>query len=81
MSNKTTIILTKENEHWYSDCSEQLTDKDGNRVDAVTLEFDKENIRIDINDKYDLVITIINPDCELIRLLNRTLGKNLRGEK
>lgn len=80
MSSKTSIILTEENEHWYSDCSEPLVDKNGNRVDVITLEFDKDNIRIDCNDNHDLVITITNPDCELMRIMHWVLGKLLRAE-
>lgn len=68
MSSKSTIILTDDNEHWYSDCSEVLQRQ--NFKDAITLEFNKKNIRIDLNDSDSLVITIINPNCELYDLLN-----------
>lgn len=68
MSTKSSIILTNDNEHWYSDCSERL-DYDLHK-DAIVLEFSKKNIRIDSNDDYDLTITIINPDCEIYKLLS-----------
>jgi len=71
MSTKSTIILTSHNEHWFEDCSEPLETKDGSRKDAITLEFDKGNIRIDCNDKYDLIITIINPDCEIYDIISK----------
>lgn len=65
MSSKSTIILTSDNEHWYSDCNERLSES----KDAITLEFSKKNIRIDMNDVEDLVITITNPDCEIYDLV------------
>ena len=63
MSTKTSIFLTKDDEHWYSDCGEPLNKKD----DAITLEFSKKNVRIDINDEDDIVLTITNPDCEIYK--------------
>lgn len=74
MSTKSTIILTKDNEHWYSDCSEQLTEK----KDAITLEFSKRNVRVDFNDDEDIVITVTNPDCEIYQILS-DLAKKIRG--
>jgi len=71
MSTKSTIILTDDyNEHWYNDCSEPLTTEPDYK-DAITLEFAKENIRVDCNDDYSLVITITNPNCELYNLLSK----------
>jgi len=72
MSSKSTILLTNDNEHWYNDCSEPLT----GIKDAITLEFSKKNIRIDLNDNEDLVISIINPNCEIYDVLSK-LAKNL----
>jgi len=66
MSTKSTIMLNRENEHWFSDCSEPLNDS----CNAITLEFNKSNIRIDCNDDDSLIITIINPECELYKLIN-----------
>jgi hypothetical protein len=75
MSTKNTILLTNDNEHWYSDCLEPLT------VDAdrhvITLEFSKRNIRIDLNDDEDLVISIVNP-CEIYDVLSK-IAKDFRG--
>jgi hypothetical protein len=70
MSTKASILLTRENEHWYEDCAEPLND--GN--DAITLEFDKSNIRIDCNDKDDLIFTIINPDCDMYKVIKSLFG-------
>ena len=67
MSTKSTILLTNDNEHWYGDCSEPLT----GFKDAITLEFSKRNIRIDLNDDEDLVISIINPNCEIYDVLSK----------
>ncbi len=65
MSTKNSILLTEDNEHWYTDCAEPLNEN----KDAITLEFSKKNIRIDINDNDDLIFTIINPDCEIYDVL------------
>lgn len=34
------------------------------------MEFDKKNIRIDLNDEDDLVITLINPDSEIYKIIS-----------
>jgi hypothetical protein len=70
MSSISTIILTNDNEHWFNDCSEPLTKLGEKHKDAITLEFSKKNIRIDLNDDDDLVITIINPNCEIYDIIN-----------
>lgn len=75
MSTKRTIFLTKENEHCYKDCAEKLIDVNGNRKDAITIEFDKKNIVIDVNDDQDLIITITNPDCDLYEIFSRLYGQ------
>ncbi len=64
MSSKNTILLTNENEHWYADCSEIITN-DNTSKNVITLEFSKKNIRVDLNDDEDLIISIINPNCEI----------------
>jgi hypothetical protein len=79
MSTKSTILLTDDNEHWYNDCSEPLTGIDEKQYkDVITLEFSKRNIRIDLNDNEDLVISIVNPNCEIYDVLSK-LAKELRG--
>lgn len=83
MSSKITTLLTSDNEHWYDDCSEPLTNSAGQwGGNVIVLEFDKSNIRIESNDDTDLVIHIINPDCDLYKLLNsrefRDATKHLR---
>lgn len=79
MSTKSTILLTNDNEHWYNDCSEPLTGIDEKpHKDVITLEFSKRNIRIDLNDSEDLVISIVNPNCEIYDILSK-LAKELRG--
>ncbi len=65
MSTKQTLILTDDDEHWYSDCSEALSESE----DAITIEFNKKNIRIDVNDDNCIILTIINPNCELYKLI------------
>ena len=68
MSTRSTIILTDQDEHWYSDCSEPT---EMPHKDVITLEFSKKNIRIDLNDKDDLVISIINPNYEIYNIISK----------
>jgi hypothetical protein len=78
MSTKSTILLTNNKEHWYNDCSEPLTGANEKPYkDVITLEFSKKNIRIDLNDDEDLVISIVNPNCEIYDVLSK-LAKDLR---
>lgn len=71
MSSKRTILLTKESEHWYHDCLEPLNDE----KDVITLEFDKNNIRVDLNDEDDLVISVTNPNSDLYGIISNLKGK------
>ena len=57
MSTKSTILLTKDNEHWYRDGTE------------ITLEFSKRNVWVDLNDDEDIIITVTNPDCKIYEVL------------
>ena len=75
MSSKSTIFLTSDEEHCYFDCSEAMTDQQGERKDAITIEFSKDNIRVDCNDTYDLVVTIINPDSDLYKIFENLKNK------
>ena len=69
MSTKNSILYTDDhNEHWFSDCSEPLYESNKN---AITMEFSKSNIRIESNDDNFLIITIINPDCELYDIISK----------
>ena len=68
MSTKTSILLTNDHEHWYHDCSEMLSNEPYR--DAIVLEFDKKNIRIDVNDEDDLIITLINPDSKIYKIID-----------
>lgn len=67
MSTKSSIILTKDNEHWYEEFSQ---------IDPVTgdpeiiLEFDKKNIEIDTDNNNDLIL-ILKPGCELYQIIKR----------
>ena len=47
------------------------------RQHVITLEFSKRNIRIDLNDDEDLVISIVNP-CEIYDVLSK-IAKDFRG--
>lgn len=68
MSSKNTIILTNDyDEHWFEDCNERLDDTN----DAITLEFSKENIRIEANDEDCLILTITNANSELYNFIKQ----------
>ena len=68
MSTKSSIILTNDDEHWYSDCAEPLCMK--TYKDAITLEFSKKNVRVDMNNKEAIVLTITNPEYEIYKILS-----------
>ena len=75
MSSRNTIFLTNDNEHAFFDCSEPLGEtQESTYNDALTIEFSKQNIRIDLNDEDDLIITIINPNSEIYKIF-RNLDK------
>lgn len=58
MSTKSSLFLTKDNEHCYTDCNKPNY-KDGEYIgDAITIEFDKKNIEIVADDNECLVIEI-----------------------
>ena len=57
MSTKSTILLTKDNEHWYRDGTE------------ITLELSKRNVHVDLNDDEEIIITVTNPDSEIYKVL------------
>ena len=72
MSTKSTIFYTNDfDEHCYEDCAEPHTNKEGLRKDAISIEFDKKNIRIDANDDDCLCITITNVDSDLYKIFER----------
>lgn len=57
MSTKSTILLTKDNEHWYRDGTE------------ITLELSKRNVHVDLNDDEEIIITVTNPNSEIYQVL------------
>lgn len=68
MSSKTSLFLTKDNEHCYEEGNEplfQITESGTKFVGyTIVLEMSKCNINIICNDDEDLIIEII-PGCEL----------------
>lgn len=75
MSSKRTLFLTNDkNEHCYKDCSERYDNGTKYGADAITIEFDKNNIRIEANDECDLIITITNVNSELYKIFEQ-IGK------
>ena len=76
MSSKNTIFLTNDhNEHCYFDCSEQSEDYTGVIQDVITIEFSKENIRLDSNNDSELVLTITNVDSEIHKVFSKVTEK------
>ena len=70
MSTKTTIILTKENEHIYFDCANQFETQDEKYANEISFEFSKKNIRIDVNDDEDLCFSL-EKDSEMFRIFSK----------
>lgn len=69
MSTKSSLFLTKDNEHCYSDCNDPHYDEKGTFIgDTITLEMSKQNIEIICNDEEDLVIEI-KPGSELYEFI------------
>lgn len=67
MSTKSTIFLTEDNEHCYSDCSLPHGTADKREGDSIVLELSKENINILCNDQWDLVIEFKNPNSAIYK--------------
>jgi hypothetical protein len=57
MSSKSTVILSDDNEHFYTDCSYYIEKKNGTIGYGIVLEFEKSNITL-INEKDDVVIVL-----------------------
>lgn len=75
MSSRGTLFFTNDfNEHCYTDSAEYYPNCEGGASDSITIEFSKENIRIDANDNEDLVITITNVNSELYKIFEQ-IGK------
>lgn len=71
MSSKSTIFLTEDNEHCYTDCNDPIT-KDGKWIgDVLTIEIDGANINSKTTDLSDgsLVIELDNPESEIYKLI------------
>jgi hypothetical protein len=75
MSSKSTILLNNDNEHWYTDGLEPLTNCEPYK-DKIVLEFSMENIKVEIDDEY-LQVSIINPNCQLYEIIS-SLKSNLK---
>lgn len=71
MSTKSTIFLTEDNEHCYSDCSLKQFIGDEYCGDSIVMEFDKKNIEIRDNDNESLVIELTNPTSEIYKKINQ----------
>lgn len=70
MSSKSTIILSKDNEHWYDDCNESRY-KNGKFIgNDITIEINKSNI-VDRIENSDGICIVIKGDCDLAKQLHR----------
>ena len=75
MSSKNTLLLTNDhNEEIFIDGTEPYLNEEGFVKDAITIEFNKDNIRIDRDDEDDLIITITNVNSELYKIFEQ-IGK------
>lgn len=71
MSSKGTLLLTEDNEMFYEETNKPHS-KEGQHIGfTIELEFEKENIEIIWNDKYSLVIGLINPDSEIHKFFKK----------
>lgn len=68
MSTKSTIFLTKDNEHCFRDCGYELDNKGNYVTDFIDFEMNKENISI-IHDKEDFLVVRIFPNTDLHKCL------------
>lgn len=70
MSTKSTIFLTNDNEHCYSDCSLENYDKDKKYIgDSIILEMSKKNVDLIYNDHEDIIVEI-KPGNELYEIIS-----------
>lgn len=69
MSTKGSILLTKDNEHWYYDYSD----------DSITLEISRDNIQADYSDTEDIIIEI-KEGCDLWKYLEEMQGYRFKAE-
>lgn len=72
MSTKSTIILTRENEHIYIEHLEYIKDGKGKEHNPIYIEIDKANIDLVQNTGHGLLIRVKNPDCDLFKILMHT---------
>ncbi len=68
MSTKSSIFLTKDNEHCYTESSEPVFDGEKFLGDTIYLEMSKENLSFIQDDSQDLIVGI-RPGCELYELI------------
>ena len=66
MSTKSSLFLTEDNEHCYTDGNEPNYHNNVWVGDTITFEIAKKNINIVCNDDEDLIIEI-KPNCELYK--------------
>lgn len=72
MSSKDTIFLTNDlGEEAFFDSNEYYKDKNGEIKDSITIELNKENIRIDDDGISWLVFTITNVDSDLYKIFSK----------
>lgn len=79
MSTRSTIIHTKEQEHWFFDSSEVLNKPTEPRKNAISIEFSKKNVRIDsVDGEESVCLTITNCESEIYKIFEG-LAKLLNG--
>jgi hypothetical protein len=68
------ILLTSDDEHWYTDIIEPLPSK--YNKNAMTLQFSKKNVEIDITEE-KIYIKIVNANCDIYKILSDLTDKLL----
>ena len=64
MSTKSTIILSKDNEHWYDDCNAPHYEDGKFKGNDVTIEIDHKNI-VERYENEDGICIVLRGDCDL----------------
>lgn len=73
MSSKSTIFLTKDNEHCYFEHNEPVHDKQGKFLGwKIEMEMDYENIGIVWDDADKLIIEFKDPESEIYKRILQT---------
>jgi hypothetical protein len=80
MSTKSTIILTKDNEHWYEETNEPLGSPDNHLGYSIKMEFNRDTCSIEFLDSNYFIISINEP-CHLQEIIKQMKGLDKKQSK